>query len=168
MAKKPSFFDKLAGRAEEIDIEEEIISPAVAKKIKSIRPALEEAEINISSEDKKDWPPEAEGQLVIDVYQTPSDIIIKSTVAGVRPEDLDITITNDMVTIKGKREKDEEIKTDNYFYQECYWGSFSRSIILPEDIDAEKAEAALKNGILTVKLPKLEKVKTKKLQVKTI
>ncbi len=168
MAKKPSFFDKLAGRTEEINIEEEMASPTMARKIRGIRPTLEEAEMTISSEDKKDWPPETEGQLVIDVYQTPSDIIIKSTVAGVRSEDLDITITNDMVTIKGKREKEEEIKTENYFYQECYWGSFSRSIILPEDIDAEKAEAALKNGILTVKLPKLEKVKTKKLQVKTI
>lgn len=166
MAKKPSFFDKLTGHTEEFITEEEVASPAIAKKIKSIKPTFDEP--SVIMEGKKDWPPEAEGQLVVDVYQGASEIVIKSTVAGVKPEDLDITITNDMVTIKGKREKDEEIKTENYFYQECYWGSFSRSIILPEDIDAEKAEAALKNGILTIRLPKLEKTKTKKLQVKTV
>ena len=110
---------------------------------------------------------ESEGQLTIDVYQTESDIVIKSTIAGVRPEDIDVNITNDMVTIKGKREKDETVKSENYFYQECYWGAFSRSIILPVEIDAEKATATIKNGILTIRLPKSEKEKTKKIKVKS-
>lgn len=161
MGKKPSFFEKLIGRSN-IGEEENLPSPAKIKHIKPIEsdtPALEE---------KNEWPPEAEGQLTIDVYQTPNEIIIKSTIAGVNPEDLDITVTNDMVTIKGKRQKDEETKNEDYYYQECYWGSFSRSVILPVDIDAEKAEASLKNGILTVKLPKIEKTKTKKVKVKTV
>ena len=119
-----------------------------------------EAEIN-------DFMEEAEGQLTVDVYQTPSEIIIQSTVAGVAPDDLDIAITNDSVTIKGRREKSEKIKDEDYFYQECYWGKFSRTIILPQEVDAENASAGMKNGVLTIRLPKLEREKTKKLKVKT-
>ena len=106
--------------------------------------------------------------MTIDVYQTESDIIIKSTIAGVKPEDLDIAITNDMVTIRGKREREEEIKQQNYYYQECYWGAFSRSVILPVDVAADKSEATMKNGILTLRLPKVEKEQTKKIKVKPI
>lgn len=115
----------------------------------------------------ENWLSESEGQLTIDVYQTDSDIVIKSTIAGVKPEDIDVNITNEMVTIKGKREQDEEIKGEDYYYQECYWGAFSRSVILPVDIDAQKAEATLKNGILTIRLPKADKARTKKLKIKT-
>ena len=109
---------------------------------------------------------ETEGQLSIDVFQTPADIVIKSTIAGVKPEDLDIAITNDMVTIRGRRESDESLEKDDYFYQECYWGPFSRSIILPADVQTEKSLATLKNGVLTIKLPKSEKIKTKKIEIK--
>ncbi len=120
------------------------------------------------NEKKGSWLSESgEGQLTIDVYQTENDIIIKSTIAGVQPEDLDVEITKDMVTIRGRRERDEEILQENYYYQECYWGGFSRSVILPADIDADNAEATLKNGILTMRLPKLEKTKTKKVRVRT-
>ena len=109
---------------------------------------------------------EGEGQLTIDVYQTPEEVVVESTIAGVKPEDLDISITNEAVTIRGKREKTETIKDEDYFYQECYWGKFSRSIILPQEIDADKAVAALKNGILIIRLPKLNRQKTKKLKIK--
>jgi len=114
----------------------------------------------------EEWPAsEAEGQLSIDVFQTPSDIIIKSTIAGVKPEDLDIAISDDMVTIRGRRECGDDLSKDDYFYQECYWGPFSRSIILPVDVHTDKSAASLKNGVLTIKLPKIEKIKTKKLEV---
>lgn len=109
---------------------------------------------------------DAEGQLTIDVYQTDRDIVIKSTIAGVKPEDLDVDINSEMVTVKGKRSQDEEIDSENYYYQECYWGPFSRSIILPVEIVTEKAEATMKNGILTIKLPKMEVAKSRKLQVR--
>ena len=113
------------------------------------------------------WTPsDTEGQLSIDVYQTPADIVIKSTIAGVKPENLDIAITNDMVTIRGRRETDEDLSKDDYFYQECYWGAFSRSIILPIDVQTDKSLATLKNGVLTIKLPKSEKIKTKKIEIK--
>lgn len=109
-----------------------------------------------------------EGQLSIDVYQTDSDLIIQSTVAGVKSEDLDISITNDMVTIRGKRTRSEDIPAEKYFYQECYWGPFSRSIILPTDVASDKVEATIQNGILTVRLPKIEKEQTKKIKVKNV
>ncbi|MCW1949709.1 MAG: Hsp20/alpha crystallin family protein [Candidatus Shapirobacteria bacterium] len=108
----------------------------------------------------------SEGQLTIDVYQTDNDIVIKSTIAGVKPEDLDVSINNDMVTIRGERKNEEQVLEDSYYYQECYWGSFSRSVILPVDIIAEKAEASMKNGILTIRLPKADSNKTKKIQVR--
>lgn len=107
-----------------------------------------------------------EGQLSVDVYQTKDAIVIKSTIAGVKPEDIDISINNDMVTIKGKRELDATVLEDDYFYQECYWGGFSRSIILPVEIIADKVEAALKNGVLTVTLPKAKKTHAVSIKVK--
>lgn len=109
-----------------------------------------------------------EGRLTIDVYETPHEIIIKSTIAGVDPDDLDIDITSDSVSIRGERSNNEQIKTEDYFYQECYWGAFSRSIILPTEIDADKADASLENGILTITLPKLSKSQQKKLKVRKL
>ena len=107
-----------------------------------------------------------DGQLTIDVYQTDDDIIIKSTIAGVNPEDLDVSINNDMLTIKGERKFEDEVSEENFYYQECYWGGFSRSVVLPVDVVAEKIEASLKNGILTIKLPKADTNRTKKIKVR--
>src|SRR3989344_5676692 len=109
---------------------------------------------------------EAEGQLTIDVYQMPDEIVIESTIAGVKPEDLDINITSEAVTIRGERKREKKVREDDYFYQECYWGRFSRSIILPQEIDPDKAVANLKNGILTIRLPKLNRQKGRSLKVK--
>ena len=123
---------------------------------------LEQAEAKGEDEE---WMSDYEGTLNIDLYQTRDNVIIKSTIAGVKPEDLDITIANDMVTIKGERKKEEKIMQEDYFYQECYWGGFSRSVTLPVDVDSEHVEAQLKDGILTVILPKAAKAKTKKVKV---
>ena len=109
---------------------------------------------------------EIEGQLTVDVYQNKDDIIVQSTVAGVNPEDLEVNITNEAVTIRGKRERMEKIEDKDYFYQECFWGRFSRSIILPQEVDPEKSTAVLKNGILIVQMPKLNRQRAKKLKVK--
>lgn len=95
-----------------------------------------------------------EGELAIDVYQEKNDIVVKSTIAGTKPEDIDISVNNDMLTIRGKRQHEEIIDEKNYYYKECYWGNFSRSIILPHEVKADKITAKLKNGILTVRLPK--------------
>ena len=120
-----------------------------------------------AAEDEK-WLDEdyEEGQLSVDVFQTKDAIVIKSTIAGVKPEDIDISINNDMVTIRGKRQEEETIQEDDYFYQECYWGGFSRSIILPTEIIPEKVDASLKNGVLTVRLPKAKKTQSVSVKVK--
>ncbi len=109
---------------------------------------------------------EQEGQLTVDVFQDDESIIVQSTVAGVSPEDLDVSITNDMVTIRGERRPQYSIDPEDYFYQECYWGTFSRSIILPVEIDADRAEAKIKNGVLTIRIPKANAAVTRKLKVK--
>jgi len=108
-----------------------------------------------------------EGQLTVDVYQADDELVIQSAVGGVRSEDLDIVIEKDMVKIKGRREKPEGDRNQNYFYQECYWGPFSREIILPAEIDAARSEALMKEGILTIRLPIIEHEKKKKLSVRT-
>ena len=113
----------------------------------------------------EDWLSEYEGQLTIDMYQTKDNVIIKSTIAGVKPEDIDVTIANDMVTVRGERKRDFEASSEDYFYQECYWGSFSRSVVLPVDVDIDNVEADLKDGILTVILPKAAKARAKKIKV---
>jgi len=114
---------------------------------------------------KKESRQEGEGQLTIDVFQTEDDVVIQSTIAGVSDKDLDISVTNDMVTIKGTRAPEQKVKTSDYYYQELYWGSFSRSVILPVDVDADSAKASMKNGILTIRLPKLDRIRTKKIKV---
>lgn len=109
---------------------------------------------------------ETEGQLTIDVYQDGDDIVVQSTVAGVDPDDLDIHISSESVTVKGEREKSQKIEDKDYFYQECFWGKFSRSVILPVEVDAEKSTATVANGVLTIRMPRLNRQKTKKVKVK--
>ena len=110
---------------------------------------------------------EEEGELTIDMYQTPEMIVVKSMIAGVRPEDLDISITRDMVTIRGKREEEKVANDEDFFAHELYWGSFSRTITLPQEIDVDEAEAIEKHGLLILKLPKLDKRRQSKLKVRT-
>ncbi len=96
-----------------------------------------------------------EGELSVDVYQTEKEIIVRSTIAGVKPEDLNIVINNDLLTIRGKRESEPKVNPSDYLYRECYWGGFSRTIVLPQDVKTDKIKATLKNGLLTVILPKM-------------
>lgn len=107
-----------------------------------------------------------EGQLTVDVFQNTDEIIIKALVAGVRPDQLDVSITRDMVTIRGKREESKEVTEDNYFYKELYWGSFSRTILLPQEVDVEASEATVKHGLLSIRLPKIDKERKTKLKVR--
>ncbi len=94
-----------------------------------------------------------EGQLSVDVFRDKNDLVIRSTVAGAKPDDLDIAIHGDLLTIRGRRESEHDITEDNWFYRECYWGNFSRSIVLPYEVTADKASAALKNGVLEIRVP---------------
>lgn len=108
-----------------------------------------------------------DGELAVDVYQTPTHIIIKAMIAGVRPEDLDVSITRDMVTLRGKRERHTEGSAGDFFFSELYWGSFARTIVLPQEIEIEDAEANEKHGLLTIRLPKLDKGRQAKLKIKS-
>lgn len=141
--------------------------PAVSTSKKRIEIKSEEdSDIEkIPIEQKDDWL-DSEGELTVDVYQTDEEIVIQSAIAGIEPEDLDISIEKDMITIRGKREKQFEEKEKNYFYQECYWGRFSRKIILPVEVNSSKISASMKNGILTIRIPKIEGKKKTKISVK--
>jgi HSP20 family protein len=168
MDNNKEFFEKLAGISSDdmtSDFEPQLV------KAETKAPLIEETDtkgkedlLKISGEDF-DFD-NAEGHLTIDVYQNDENIVIESTIAGVNVDDLDIAITPESVTIKGKREKKERVKKDDYLYQECFWGKFSRSIILPQEIDPDKSQASLKDGILKVVLPKVHKTRSKKVRVK--
>lgn len=154
---KRSFFERLTGTVRMDD--KANLDESETPKFTRVRPA----------EGASDWmeaETEEEGELTVDVYQTPEMIIVKSMIAGVRPEDLDISITRDMVTIHGKREEERVASEDDYFTRELYWGSFSRTISLPQEIDVDEAEAIEKHGLLILKLPKLDKKRQSKLKVR--
>ncbi|NQV93448.1 Hsp20/alpha crystallin family protein [Candidatus Kaiserbacteria bacterium] len=166
MAKeKRSFFERLTGTASIDDYsdsfdEEEILHSSGREKHLKI-------DADDSGVEPSGWiEEEEEGQLSVDVYQTADHIILKAVVAGVKPEHLDVSITRDMVTIKGKREEQKEVTEENYFYKELYWGSFSRTILLPQEVEVDGAEASEKHGVLIIKLPKIDKDRETKLKVK--
>jgi HSP20 family protein len=144
--RKRSFFEKLTGSVHLDDEEDEI-----------------EDETETSSEENN-----GEGQLSVDVYQTETHIIIHSMIAGVPNQNLDISIAREMVTIKGHREPPEDAVGEDYYIRELYWGAFSRSIVLPQEIEIEEAEATESHGLLTIKLPKLDKGKQATLKVKSV
>jgi HSP20 family protein len=117
-------------------------------------------------ETKEDWFDNAPiGELTVDVYQTDKELVIQSTVAGIEPKDLDISIENEVLIIKGKRENQATEEDKNYFYQECYWGQFQREIVLPVEVDESKVKATMEKGVLTIRVPKLET--KKKISIKT-
>ncbi len=156
MKDKRSFFEKLTGGVQ-VDDDTDDIEETHSHLLGKTTGTQSQAWFDDESE---------EGQLTVDVFQTPNEIIIKSMVAGVKPEDLDISITRDMVTIKGKRETDRMVSDDDYFHRELYWGSFSREVVLPVEIDVEEAEAIEKHGLLIIKLPKIDKNRQTRLKVK--
>lgn len=144
--RKKSFFEKLTG-------------------IVRVDDDNEDKELEETDEQSEEV--ETEGQLAIDMYQTPSEIIVKTMVAGVKQEDLDISITRDMVVIRGKREESNDTAGNDYFHKELYWGAFSRTIILPQEVDVDESEAINKNGLLVIKMPKIDKHRQAKLRVKS-
>ncbi len=147
---KRSFFERLTGtvKADEDDLD---LNESVE----------EEREGVLLDEDAVD------GELPVDVYNTPTEIIVKTMVAGIRPENLDIDITRSMVSIKGTREASSEVEEKDYYHKELYWGTFARTVTLPEEIDVDESEATEKNGLLTIRLAKINKAKQNKLKVKS-
>lgn len=150
---KRSFFERLTGNA--------------AKEEEDLEKVIEECDDATPSKGGNWAEEEEEGQLSVDMFSSPSEIVIKAMIADVKPEDLDVSVTKEMITIKGHRQKEEEVSEDNYYYKELYWGGFSRSILLPQEVDSDNAEASVKNGLLIVKLPKINREKTQKLKIKS-
>jgi len=160
------FFTKLKNGMNKEDVQEteskqkKIIKKPTKKKVK-VKEKEEETDFRkIPLKEEEGWL-EQEGELTVDVLQTGKEIIIQSAIAGVEPEDLDITIENDLVIIRGEREKRFAEEKENYFFQECYWGRFSREIILPVEVDSSRAEASMKKGILIIRIPIIEQRKKK-------
>jgi len=159
--KKRSFFERLTGS---MGAEEERSDSKKEYSIKGIKS---------EKTDKKNgsnWIEEEndEAELSVDVYQTPTDIIIQTMVAGVKPEDLELSIARDIITIKGQREESRTIDEDNYFARELYWGRFSRTISLPAEVEPEEVEATEKHGLITIKIKKVDKEKKNTVKVRSI
>ncbi len=169
MTKKKSFLERLTGgiRMEDEEMEERITT---SDNSRTINISGKNSSDQKTSDIEKDsgWEEEVDAELTIDLYQTPTEIILQTMVAGVHPDNLSITITRDMIIIRGKREENQSINSENYFAQELYWGSFSRTVSLPEEVDPEEAEAIEKHGLLIIRLPKINKNKETKLKVKSI
>ena len=149
---KKSFFERLTGSVPENMDDSGYDIPAVKDEEKSFI----ERENDYDAED---------GQLAVDVFQNDNEVIIQSIVAGVKPDDLDISIDKNSVTIRGKRENNRLTKRENAVCQELYWGGFSRTVSLSDEMDSENAEAAIKNGILTIRLPFAKKIQKQKIRV---
>ncbi len=173
---KKSLFDWLTGGAgaeqdysfDDLDSGPGFLPPQTPAKKRSSAAATRGREQEREFEREAELPEEAmEGELSVDVYQTPTHIVIKAMIAGVRPEDLDVSITRDMVTVRGKREQHTEGSTGDFYFQELYWGSFSRTIVLPQEVEIEEAEAVEKHGLLIIRLPKMDKGRQAKLKVRS-
>lgn len=169
--KKRSFFERLSGSvpvsddfdAFEDDMPLQRRQPAMpAAQMQQPSRASSEPQTAFLSHDEEP----AEGQLPVDVYQTPSEIVIRTFIAGVRPDEINLSISRDMVVIEGARSERESVSDTEYFNRELFWGSFSRTILLPQEIDVDNSAASAKDGLLTLILPKLDKARQTKLKVK--
>ena len=169
-ASEEKFFETLVAAKENADENYEIelakaeTGTIAAARTKTVAPKMVEPE---EIEEKEKWDDnEPEGKLMVDVYQTPDEIVVESAIAGAKPDNIDISATTDSITIRGSRKREKDAHGENYIYQECYWGRFARSVILPQEVDPESATVTFKNGILTIRLPKVNRKKTKKLKVR--
>jgi HSP20 family protein len=166
-----NFFEKLKrGMGIEIPVEEEKKKEEVKEK-KEIKAREKEKKKEVQLKEKeekreeKKWP-EPEGELAVDMYQTNEELVILSAIAGVKPEDLSLYLEGDILFIEGERKKPAE-EAGDYFLQECYWGKFSRKIVLPVEINPEKISATFKDGILTIRLQKISKERRRKISIKS-
>ena len=110
--------------------------------------------------------PQEGGRLAVDVYETEDSVVVKSAIPGVDPSDIDISIQNDTLTIKGETKAEEKIERKDYLYQEHRYGTFRRSVVLPSGLDTEKTAASFDNGILTLTIPKTKEAKPRQIKVK--
>jgi HSP20 family protein len=129
--------------------------------------AVDEAPAQQPIATQEDWDEEEaiQGQLAVDVYETKEKLVVKARTAGVNKNDLDVSISDNTLTVRGTLSAGAEEEVENYFAQECYWGEFSRSIALPVPVKEEEIEAMLKDGVLTISFTKVKQDTVKKIQV---
>jgi HSP20 family protein len=158
--KKRSFFERLTGSSNIED--DEIYQDTVDEQ--------EPREIRRTMQPGSTWMEEqaGEGELSVDVYQTPEDIIVKALVPGVRKDDVEISISRDSITLRGSRKEEKSISDEDYIVQELYWGSFSRTVQLPHEVDIEHSEATESQGVLTIRLPRIDKDRKTKLKIRSV
>lgn len=170
--KKPSFFERLAGNLRFDDTDEEIeLKEHEVKKDDKRSSHTERRDVPINKDAEHSvvpTVPEEVGELPVDVYETPNEIIIQTLIAGVMPEHLSIDITRDVVKISGKREESKGIPNDAYHIRELYWGAFERVVNLPEEVEIDAAEAIERHGMLIIKMPKVDKRRRAHLKIKSI
>ncbi len=165
--KKPSFLERLTGNVQTEDYDRVLSDDHTFGDDDNEEDEYGEEETDTWQDgDTHNHTPQ-EGELPVDMYQTRDAIVIRALVAGVSPNDLDISITRDMVTIRGMREEYQESSDDNYYHRELFWGSFSRTLLLPEEVLIDEADAQEKHGLLEIRLPKLDKNRSTQLKVKT-
>ncbi len=166
--KKPSFLERLTGgQTDEYDrVLDEDHEFGEDDDLSVEEDAFEEG-VEYEEEEVSQGGSTQDGELPVDMYQTDDHIVIKALVAGVSPAELEISITRDMVTVRGVREEFQEAHDDGYFHRELFWGSFSRTLLLPEEVMIDEAEAQEKHGLLEIKLPKLDKHRTTQLKVRS-
>ncbi len=164
MFKKPSFLERLTGTSKHEEQYDDHIDDGQQYYRQETPAHWEDAPPAEPLHEDHDVP--QEGELPIDMYRTGESIVIRALIAGVVPDDLDIAITRDMVTIRGSREESQEAPDEDYQYRELYWGTFSRTIVLPEEIVIDEATAKEKHGLLIITLPKVDKDRSTKLRVK--
>ncbi len=162
MIKKPSFFSKITGSSDEYD-DYYADQPAERPAGSDERPRHLQFNKDPDTETHETDPG---GELAVDVYQTNDAIVVKALIAGVQPSTIDIALTREMLTISGSRTDDKEVEEDGYYQRELYWGSFARTILLPEEVDVDMAEASEKHGVLMIRLPKINKKRQTRLKVR--
>ena len=166
---RKSFLQRLTGSFKEEDEEAiEKMSQVNRKSFSSLKDLDDrDDDDDIQDEDEDDNSPiTVEGQLGIDLFETPLEVIVKTMIPGVRKEDIDISLSRDMLTIRGERKDEKTIAEDDYHYRELYWGTFSRTVKLPHEVDIDRAEATESQGMLTLRLPRIDRERKASLKVK--
>lgn len=152
---KKSFFERITGSIYIKDDQSSDVSDS------------DTASLSTSSAEQT-YADEDDAQLAIDMYQTRNELIVVAMTAGVKLEGLDVSINNDVLSIRGIRSNPNKNMPDNYIHQELYWGPFSRTIVLPNEVDPDETTAEMSEGLLTIKMPKIDRTKTKTLKIRTI
>ena len=171
--KKRSFFERLTGAVnldDEDQVENQDDTSSQLKNHKIAPKKGAQVYADFKDNNRSGWMDDSsvDSELSVDLYQTQDDIIIKAMIPGVKKEDLEINLTRDSITLKGIRKEEKVVSDDDYFHRELYWGSFSRTVNLPHEVDIEHAEATESQGILTVKLPRIDKDRQMRVRVKSM